>query len=157
MATKSIIIAVDNSKECFKAVDFVLEHFPKGYEYHLLHVQVSSIASELITDDDDVGLKHERPYKMDKELTAASEDFLKEYFLPKAQANGAEVTSTLLHSFPDGSTSIGSAICEFAEKTRPAALVLMKQQKSALKRFFLGSVTKFCVVHSHVPVIVVPA
>ncbi len=89
--------------------------------------------------------------------TAASEDFVKEHFLPKAKAGGAKVTATLLHTFPDGSTSIGNAICEFAEKTNPAALVLMKQQKSALQRFFLGSVTKHCAVHSSVPVIIVPA
>lgn len=43
-----------------------------------------------------------------------------------------------------------------AAKHKPDALVLMKEQKSALVRFFLGSVTEYCANHSAVPVKVVP-
>lgn len=69
---------------------------------------------------------------------------------------GAEVEATILHSFPEGSKAIGAAICDYAEKHNPVALVLMKEQKSAVVRFFLGSVTEYCAVHSAVPVIIVP-
>ncbi len=39
-----------------------------GYTYHLLHIQVSSIASELVTSFDEVGELNEREYKMDEEM-----------------------------------------------------------------------------------------
>ncbi|BDA43910.1 hypothetical protein COCOBI_05-0930 [Coccomyxa sp. Obi] len=133
MANKTILIAVDNSKECLKAVDFVLEHFPQGYSYHLLHVQVSCVASELVADPEAAGLAHEHQYKLDQEMQAASMEALKNFFVPKAKVGGAEVKATILHSYPDGSKAIGAAICEYAEKHKPVALVLMKEEKSTVE------------------------
>lgn len=88
---------------------------------------------------------------------AASKLFLEKVFIPKASAAGAEVTATMLHSDPDGSSNIGKAICAYVEKHKPAALVVMKQNKSAVARLFVGSVTKYCAIHSCAPVIIVPS
>ena len=49
------------------------------------------------------------------------------------------------------------AICAFVEEHHPAALVIMRENKGAVTRFFMGSVSRYCAVHSAVPVIVVPA
>ena len=49
------------------------------------------------------------------------------------------------------------AICNYVAKQQPAALVLMRANKGALTRFFMGSVSGYCAVHSPAPVIVVPA
>jgi nucleotide-binding universal stress UspA family protein len=87
---------------------------------------------------------------------AASEEFLNRIFIPKASEGGATVTATLLHSESDGSNAIGAAICDFMDKHKPAAVLLMKQNKSAVCRLFVGSVTKYCASHCHAPVIIVP-
>lgn len=86
----------------------------------------------------------------------ATQDFLNNIFIPKASEAGAKVTVTILHSDPDGSRAVGAAICNFVEEHKPVALVLMKQNKSAVARFFVGSVTKYCATKCHVPVIIVP-
>lgn len=82
---------------------------------------------------------------------------MKDHFIPRAAKKGAQVVAHVLHSDSDGSSNIGSAICQYADDTKPAALVLMRENKSAVSRFFLGSVTKYCAVHSPVPVVIVPA
>ncbi len=79
------------------------------------------------------------------------------FFIPKASSAGAEVIATMLHSDPDGSNDIGAAICNYVEKHKPVALLMMKHSKSALARFFLGSVTRYCAIHCHASVIIVPA
>lgn len=56
----------------------------------------------------------------------------------------------------DSSSHIGEAICEYAGKVEAHALVLMRHDKSTLGRILLGSVTRYCAVHSPVPVIIVP-
>jgi nucleotide-binding universal stress UspA family protein len=87
---------------------------------------------------------------------ASSEEFLKKVFIPKASSKGAEVKATLLHSNPDGSNNIGAAICAWTETHKPAALLMMKENKSAVARFFVGSVTKYCATHCNVPVVIIP-
>lgn len=88
---------------------------------------------------------------------AASKELLKKVFILKASAAGADVTATMLHSDLDGRSNIGEATCAYVEKHKPAALVVMKQNKSAVARLFVGSVTKNCAIHSHAPVIIVPS
>ena len=70
---------------------------------------------------------------------------------------GRQVHATLLHTGGDSSRSVGDALCRFVAKIQPAALVLMKENKSAVVQFFLGSVSRFCAAHSTAPVIIVPA
>ena len=87
---------------------------------------------------------------------ATSKTFLQDFFKPQAASGGAEVATTLLHIENDGSCAIGAAICRFAEEQRPAALAMMKENKSAFTRVFVGSVTRYCAVRSRVPVIIIP-
>lgn len=77
----------------------------------------------------------------DQTQAAASEDFLEEVFIPKAAAAAAEVSAGILHKGSDSSMNTGRAICEFADKLQPAALVLMKQNKAPVSHFFRGSLS----------------
>ena len=87
---------------------------------------------------------------------AASKKFLEDVFVPKAKSLGAKVTATLLTSDSDSSTSIGQTICLYVHQQKPEALILMKQNKGAVQRFFIGSVTRYCATECDVPVIIVP-
>ena len=86
----------------------------------------------------------------------ASKDFLQRVFVPKASSAGAKVTASMLHSESDGSTSIGQAICQYVHQAKPDALILMKQNKNAVTRFFIGSVTRYCATECDIPVVIVP-
>jgi nucleotide-binding universal stress UspA family protein len=88
---------------------------------------------------------------------AATEEFLQKVFIPEATSAGASVLASILQAEAEGSAGVGQAICDFVNKDKPSALVVMKQNKSALARFFLGSVTKHCATHSHCPVVIVPS
>ncbi len=85
-----------------------------------------------------------------------TQTFLLDIFKPQAASGGAEVGTVMLRINGDGSSAVGAAICQFVEKHQPAALAMMKENKSGFTRFFVGSVTRYCAVHSHVPVIIVP-
>ena len=87
---------------------------------------------------------------------ATTTEFMQRVFIPKAAANGTEVEATVLHSDPDTTSAIGEAICNYVEKRKPFALVIMRQNKNTLSRFFMGSVSRYCAVHSAAPVIIVP-
>ncbi|CAL8469895.1 g9437 [Coccomyxa elongata] len=159
MASKSLVIALDNSKACNKAVDFAIEHFPKGYTYHLLHVQPRPYdASSRIAQAEATGDGHAVLWDIEKETVKMTEKIMDEVFVPRAKSSGAEVVAKMVHCSPDGTSSdIGAAICEYVEQTKPAALVLMKENKGAIERIFVGSVTKYCATHCRSPLIIVPA
>ena len=86
----------------------------------------------------------------------ASQTFLEDILKPRAASDGAEVATTILRINGDGSSAIGAAICQFVENHQPAALAMMKENMSGFTRFFVGSVTTYCAVHSRVPIIIVP-
>lgn len=86
----------------------------------------------------------------------ATNKFMHEVFAPKAKSAGAEAFAVIVETDGDSSSHIGKAICEYAEKVKADALVMMRQNKSAMARFFLGSVTRYCAVHSPTPVVIVP-
>ncbi|BDA43894.1 hypothetical protein COCOBI_05-0770 [Coccomyxa sp. Obi] len=154
MVNKKLVIAVDNSKECLKAVDFALEHFPTGYTYHLVHLQPRPLASTYIFSP----LLFEYGYEdmQATEKMIASYNFMDGVFAPKARSAGAEVFPAILTIDSDSSSDIGTAICEYADSVNADALIMMRQNKSAVSRFFMGSVSMYCAVHSATPVIVVP-
>ncbi|BDA43896.1 hypothetical protein COCOBI_05-0790 [Coccomyxa sp. Obi] len=156
MAKKTLVIAVDNSKECLKALDFALENFPTGYSYHLVHIQPRPLASSMVASAAAAEFAYENLAAVEKEQTEATNKFMHEVFAPKAQSAGAEAFAVIVHTDGDSSSLIGQAICEYAEKVKADALVMMRQNKSAVVRFFMGSVTRYCAVHSPIPVLVVP-
>ncbi|BDA51491.1 hypothetical protein COCOBI_19-0460 [Coccomyxa sp. Obi] len=141
MVNKELVIAVDNSQECLKALDFALEHFPTGYTFHLLHIQPRLHAPSSAAEE---------------EMICATQKFLEEVFVSKAKSAGAEAFGEVVEINGDSSKQIGEAICAHAEKVKADAMVLMRQNKSGVTRFFMGSVTRYCAVHSPTPVAVVP-
>lgn len=84
---------------------------------------------------------------------AASGHFMHEVFAPRAQSAGAEVLAVVVET---STNSSGAVICEYAQKVKADILVLMRSNKSAVGRFFMGSVTKYCAIHSSIPVVIVP-
>jgi hypothetical protein len=52
---------------------------------------------------------------------AASEQFLRMIFVPRAQAAGADVEAIMLHTDVEGSSNIGATICEYVEIHRSVA------------------------------------
>jgi nucleotide-binding universal stress UspA family protein len=87
---------------------------------------------------------------------AATDHFLHKVFEPAASANGAEVVSQVIIASSDASNDVGRAICQHVEKLKPAALVMMRQNKSTMTILFMGSVTQYCAVHSPAPVTILP-
>lgn len=87
---------------------------------------------------------------------AASDHFLRDVFMPEAESAGAEVKPVVVAVHNDSSSNIGAAICHYAATVKADALVLMRENKSAVARFFLGSVTKYCAAHSLTPIVIVP-
>ncbi|KAK9843810.1 hypothetical protein WJX81_007230 [Elliptochloris bilobata] len=151
-----------------------MEHFPGYRRFHSVHVQPHTVPVTRASFTAHVETKPEhtaydgqgrnlaaQPYdtgtKLDKEQTATTEHFHNQVFVPKMSSNGAKVHATLLHTGGDSSRSVGDALCTFAAKTKPVALVLMKENKSAFEEFFLGSVSRHRAMHCSVPVLVVPA
>ncbi|BDA51501.1 hypothetical protein COCOBI_19-0560 [Coccomyxa sp. Obi] len=159
MASKKVVIALDNSEACKKAVDFAVDHFKEGYTYHLLHVQPRPYdASSRIAQAEATGNGHAVLWDIEKTAVKMTQKIMDDVFVPRAKSSGAEVVVKLVHCSPDCTSSdIGAAICEYVEQTKPAALVLMKENKGAIERIFVGSVTKYCVIHCCSPVIIVPA
>ncbi len=87
---------------------------------------------------------------------AAAEEILEKVFAPKAGSAGAMVVTMKIEVASDSSSHTGAAICKYAEKVKAHALLLMRHNKSTLRRILLGSVTRHCAIHSPVPVIIVP-
>ncbi|CAL8465654.1 g5190 [Coccomyxa elongata] len=156
MVNKRLIIAVDDSKECLKALDFAHEHFPTGYTYYLVHMQPRPLSYPYIASAVATESAYEHLHAMEKEMAAASHLFMEEVFAPKARSTGAEVCVAVVMVDSDSSRHIGAAICKLAEKAKADALIMMRQNKSAVAHFFLGSVTQYCAAHSPTPVIIVP-
>lgn len=65
--------------------------------------------------------------------------------------------ATLLHIGGDSSRVVGSALCNYAAKIKATVLVTMKENKSAVQQFFIGSVSSYCAIHCSVPVLIVPS
>ncbi|CAL8469891.1 g9433 [Coccomyxa elongata] len=141
MMTKTIVIAVDNSTACLKAVDYVKDHFPIGYRYNLVHVLHRPLLG-----------RSPSPEKI-----AETEEFMNNIFMPAAisAAEPVEVFSTMLECEPDGKFAVGRAICEYLDKIPADSVVLMKKHRSIVEKVFQGSVTAYCAAHSHVTVIIV--
>ncbi|BDA43892.1 hypothetical protein COCOBI_05-0750 [Coccomyxa sp. Obi] len=131
MDNKTLVIAVDNST-------------PRPLE------------TAIIAGAAGADFPHANMYAFEKELNAAAEKVLEKVFAPKAGSAGAPVLTMTIEVASDSSSHIGAAICEYAEKVKADALVLMRHNKTTIGRILLGSVTRHCAVHSPVPVIIVP-
>ncbi|EIE22634.1 hypothetical protein COCSUDRAFT_63777 [Coccomyxa subellipsoidea C-169] len=95
MIKKTLVIGVENTKECLKAVDFAIEHFPTGYVYHVLHVQSRPLATSIVASAAAAEFAYENTEAIGKEMVAASGHFMHEVFAPRAQSAGAEVLAVV--------------------------------------------------------------
>ena len=89
---------------------------------------------------------------------ATSVHFLEQAFVLRASSQGAKVIALMLMSEADPSTSIALTICPYMQDAKPNTLILMKQSKNVLEKFFLGSVSRYsagCAIMSEGSVIVV--
>ena len=84
----------------------------------------------------------------------ASSQFLHDQVAPRLEKAGFQVKTVLLRHHTDASSSIGAAICKYADTISASMIVMTKVNKLAIVKFFCGSVTRYCVAHSSVPVLV---
>ena len=80
--------------------------------------------------------------------------FLHDQVAPRLEKAGFQVKTVVLRHNTDASSSIGAAICKHADTISASMIVMTKISKSAIVKFFCGSVTRYCVAHSSVPVLV---
>ncbi|CAL5226094.1 g8910 [Coccomyxa viridis] len=144
---RMILIAVDSSEACKKAVVYAKKIFPIGYTYHLVHIQTSA---------DTAALAFAKQHECDELREATAKSFVHSRLLYLAGSAGAAVKFTMLQNHSDSSSHVGALICNFTEKNNPSALIMMRARKSSMTRIFLGSVTTYCAVHSLSPVIIIP-
>lgn len=64
--------------------------------------------------------------------------------------------TSLIRTGSDGSSSIGDALCNHAASIKANMIVMTKTSKSALVKFFTGSVARYTVDHSAIPVLLCP-
>ncbi|CAL8465662.1 g5198 [Coccomyxa elongata] len=157
MVSKTVVIAIDNSKECLQALDFALQHFPKGYSYHLVHIQPRPFGSTFVTTTAAAGILHDSRSALEKDMvvTGATSRFMEDIFAPRVRMAGVDFFKVVLDAISDSSSHIGAALCEYAEKIEAAALIAMRRNKSHVSRFFIGSVTRYCALHSPTPFVIV--
>ena len=86
---------------------------------------------------------------------ATSVHFLEQVSVPAGLFTGCNSDALLLVAEADPSTSIALTICPYMQDAKPDTLILMKQSKNALQKFFLGSVSRYCAIKSEGSVIVV--
>ncbi|BDA43895.1 hypothetical protein COCOBI_05-0780 [Coccomyxa sp. Obi] len=156
MVSKTLVIAVDNSTECLKAMDFAFENFPTGYTYHHVHIQPRPLGSSIVGDADAAFFARETPTEEENKQIDTTKKFMYEIFAPRAKAAGVEALTVIVETDSDSSRHIAKALCQYAEKFKAEALVMMRHHEAAALRHSLGSVTQYCAVHNLTPVVVVP-
>lgn len=152
---RHVVVCVDDSSGCEQAVEWACEHcvMPMVTSHtdeiirlHLIHViprvDVSStMASMMVSGSND-----------DEESLAAAQGVLErratsyigEYF-PETDR-----VETVLHilRYEVDSESIGEILCRKSRELQAAVVVMARHSgKSALHRFFIGSVTDYCLKH----------
>ncbi|CAL5226100.1 g8917 [Coccomyxa viridis] len=155
MGKRIVVIAVDDTKVGLLAIDFALEHFCEGYEFHLLHIS-PSVASFPVPYPFPHAAALAQHHEERRLNDRATRHFVKEVFLPRASSKGASVVIADVDCVgtPE-SSNIGAAICRYVEDVSPAGVILMRHNMGILSRLFVGSVTKYCIENSKAPVIVV--
>ncbi|MEA1966777.1 MAG: universal stress protein [Thermodesulfobacteriota bacterium] len=131
LPTGKILIAMDNSLDVMKAVDFTAD-FAKGYDYSitLLHV---------IRQED--GFSHD---DSDDQHSAPGQEIMAPVFdkaCKKLEQAGFK-PENIHHKIISGAGSRAGTIAEFAKKGDHNIIVLGRHGVSRVKEFFLGRVSK---------------
>eukprot|EP01025_Chloroclados_australasicus_P013614 TRINITY_DN16405_c2_g1_i3.p1 TRINITY_DN16405_c2_g1~~TRINITY_DN16405_c2_g1_i3.p1 ORF type:complete len:176 (-),score=15.88 TRINITY_DN16405_c2_g1_i3:11-538(-) len=149
---RRILIAVDNSDDDEKAMDWMVENLLLSEdEIHIIHV----VSREAVAINYSVP-PLPGPVEDSEALSArlrSAEEFIRSRFLPKLAGHSSQALVHLIKSEVDND-AIGRVICEKAESLHAAVVVLAKHTRGAIKEFFLGSVCMYCVKHCKRPVLV---
>ncbi|CAL8469894.1 g9436 [Coccomyxa elongata] len=153
MSSKTLVIAVDTSKESLKALDIAISHFPTGQSVILITSFMYTLVPSVLPSS-----KSSRIWTWwSREWSMPHTSSWRTSFAEKAKSAGAEAYAVVVETDSNSTISAGPALCDYAWKVKADALILMRRNKSAVSRFFMGSVTRYCAVHSPVPVLIVPS
>jgi nucleotide-binding universal stress UspA family protein len=151
-AILKIMCAVDGSEHSFRAANYatlMAENF--GAELRLVHV----IHNTGFTNPDDYGLydlESEEEKKSDiQEIREETEEWLVRI---KNSANQVESLPTKIELIGT-STSIESAIVNYAKRNLVEIIIIGATGKSGIKKLLVGGVTSAVINHAHCPVMVV--
>eukprot|EP00798_Chlamydomonas_sp_ICE-L_P004764 gene4764-34515_t len=135
--SRNILVPVDPSmdpKICDSIKAAIADMYMKGDVVHLLHC----IGQRIIRQEEKA-----RKYIEENFVT-----WLKELKVPFVIEIGQASTET---------DSIGRVICRRAERLGASCVVLAKHNRGAIKEFFLGSVTSYCLHHCKMPMLIIPS
>lgn len=150
---RRLMLAVDESHASEKTLDWTLDNIYKaGDEVHVLHVIPSQTPVVLTTELGVAGLIEDDEATKQKVADHAQE-FLKEKFMSKLEAAKIPYHVEVVRSSVDNDT-IGALVCKHAEQLNAAVVVMAKHTRTAVKEFFVGSVTSYCTHHCKAPVLV---
>lgn len=146
-----LVVAVQNDDSCHlaveKAVNLILKTKPKHYKLYFLYaVPVNTPSNLPYLDHLDKAFNSEQHSAGVKDLKALIS------YLDSVTANTVEYELVKLEQDKD----TGEIIKEFVQRVNPDfVFVGMHKETGLLKKFVLGSVSKYCVDHLEVPVVVV--
>eukprot|EP00884_Botryococcus_braunii_P002094 jgi/Botrbrau1/11886/Bobra.126_2s0019.1 len=152
---RSLVIAIDDSSECERAVGWTVENLVRpGDEVHLVHVIPRMQVASMYPGAPPVDFLPQQDPLSYEQLIKNAEHFITQRFLPKL---GNLEPSPVVHVVrADVDTdSIGNVVCRKVDELKATALIMASHSKTKLQEFFLGSVTNFCTHHCRKPVLVV--
>lgn len=137
-----------NTEDCENAVRWAWQHvYKSGDVAHFFHVvphaQAAYSGVFLPPSSEEVDQK-----------AKIAEDALRERLTPICETAGVPYELEVVKTGGDAE-SIGEVICARAVEVGARIVILCAHDKGKAVRFFVGSVTDYCVRHSSVPVVVV--
>jgi len=85
---------------------------------------------------------------------AEARKFLQEVVQPRLNKVNVKVVLHIKRVLGSSTSLIGDTICKQAAELDAAFTLLTKSSKNAITKYFVGSVTKYCVKHSQNAVVV---
>ncbi|OPX87147.1 MAG: putative universal stress protein [Pelotomaculum sp. PtaB.Bin104] len=135
----SILVAFDNQAQSKKALDMAIE-VAKKFEANIYLVTAISVPA---------ASKHELlDYKIDDQVRKYIEEALKAT-AEEVEKEGVKVEPKVLYDLP------GEAIVQYAKDKNVNLIVIGSNNRNALGRMFLGSVSNYVVHNAHSPVMVI--
>lgn len=155
-SVRKLVLAVDHSEECKRALAWLREHLYKpGDELILLHVlpqQSDGLANASGAPPVDI-LTVASPLPQ-SELVRQAQQLIENRFLPSTLDMSPSPTVRIVTSKVDAE-SIGAMVVRTADEVHAAAIVIASHSRTRLQEFYLGSTTNYITAHSQRPVLVV--
>lgn len=148
-----IILAADDSEAATNLTAFVAKNF-SDCRVLVCHIQCSA-PYEMAWDNTLEAYTPGLVLSMEDQLAQDSVLFIKQRVTPPLAAANIPFEAEVIRITESGNAAIGEALCKKATKASATLMLLNRSSKIALTRFFVGSVTKYCVEHSPCPVVVI--